>query len=171
MKNLTHAWRMRLVAALLAATAVLPTLAQIQEPYPSQPIRLVVPFSPGGGQDIFTRTLAPFLSAALGQTIIIDNRAGAAGNIGAETVARAAPDGYTLLDGTAATHGMNQAVYQNMPFDAQKSFEPVRMLAEVPLVLVVHPAVPANTVAELVEYLKVHPGELNDPRQSRGLIG
>jgi len=160
MKNLTHAWRMRLVAALFVTTAIIPTLAQTQDIYPSQPIRLVVPFSPGGGQDIFTRTLAPFLSAALGQTIIIDNRAGAAGNIGAETVARAAPDGYTLLDGTAATHGMNQAVYKNMPFDAQKSFEPVRMLAQVPLVLVVPPSVPANTVAELVEYLKAHPGGL-----------
>jgi len=155
--------RMLVKATLLKATCLTTmttawSWVQAQAAYPTQSVRLVVPFSPGGGQDIFSRNLAPLLNNLLGQTIVVDNRAGAAGNIGAEAVAQAAPDGYTLLMGTAATHGMNQAVYRNLPFDAQKSFEPVLMLAEVPLVLVVHPSIPANNVPELVAYLKANPG-------------
>ncbi|MCC6197707.1 MAG: tripartite tricarboxylate transporter substrate binding protein [Burkholderiales bacterium] len=128
--------------------------------YPERPIKIVVPFSAGGGQDLFIRAVRPLLVEELsGAVVVIENRPGAAGNIAATFVANALPDGYTLLQGTAATHGMNQAIYKDLQFDAQKSFEPVRLLAEVPLVLVVNSNVPANNVTELVEYLRAKPGK------------
>jgi tripartite-type tricarboxylate transporter receptor subunit TctC len=127
--------------------------------YPDKPIRIVVPFAAGGGQDIFIRVLLPKLGEILKQPVIVDNRAGAGGNIAADLVAKATPDGYTLLLGTAATHGMNQALFKTLPFDAQDSFEPVALVAEVPLVLVIHPSVPASDVRGLVAYLKANPGK------------
>ena len=144
---------------LAASSEVLPARASTD--YPDRPIKLLVPFAPGGGQDLFIRNLLPRLAELLGQQVVVDNRAGASGNIAAAAVAQSAPDGYTLLLGTAATHGMNQTMFRNMPFDAQKSFEPVTLLAEVPLVLVVHPSVPANDVKGLVAYLKAHPGKFS----------
>ncbi|THF65251.1 Bug family tripartite tricarboxylate transporter substrate binding protein [Pseudothauera rhizosphaerae] len=142
--------------ALLAVSAV--AHGQAPAAYPNQPIHLLVPFSAGGGQDIFVRQLLPRLQERLGQPVVVENRPGASGNIAAEAVARAVPDGYTLLLGTAATHGMNQALQPVLPFDAQKSFEPVAHIADVPLVLVVHPSVPASNVDELVSWLKADPG-------------
>lgn len=147
-----------MAAAACAALEHSPALAQ---DYPARPVTILVPFAAGGGQDIFMRLIAPGVSEAIKQSLVIDNRVGGAGNIAASAVARAAPDGYTLLLGTAATHGMNQALYKSLGFDAQTSFEPVAMLAEVPLVLVVNRDVPAKTVAELVAYLKANPGKIN----------
>ncbi|RUQ64049.1 tripartite tricarboxylate transporter substrate binding protein [Azospirillum doebereinerae] len=141
------------LATLAAGTA--------QAAYPDRPVRIVVPFSAGGGQDIFIRVIANKVSEQLGQPLVIDNRPGASGNIGASTVAAAAPDGYTVLLGTAATHGMNQALFKKLDFDAIKSFEPVALVAVVPLVLVTHPSVPAKTTPELVAYLKANPGTFN----------
>lgn len=129
--------------------------------YPDRPVRIVVPFSPGGGQDIFIRTIAPKVQELLGQPLVIDNRPGASGNIGASTVAAAQPDGYTLLLGTTATHGMNQALFKSLDYDAVKSFEPVALIALVPLVLVTHPSIPARTAPDLVAFLKAHPGQTN----------
>lgn len=129
--------------------------------YPDRPVRIVVPFSAGGGQDIFIRTIAPKVQELLGQPLVIDNRPGASGNIGAAAVAAAAPDGYTLLLGTTATHGMNQALFKSLDFDAVNSFEPVALIALVPLVLVTNPAIPAGTASELVAFLKAHPGQYN----------
>ncbi|WP_423455552.1 Bug family tripartite tricarboxylate transporter substrate binding protein [Ottowia sp. VDI28] len=146
-------------AMLALSSELLPARAGTD--YPEKPIKLLVPFAPGGGQDLFIRNLLPRLAELLGQQVVIDNRAGASGNIAAAAVAQSAPDGYTLLLGTAATHGMNQTMFRNMPFDAQKSFEPVTLLAEVPLVLVVHPSVPANDVKGLVAYLKANPGKFS----------
>ncbi len=145
-------------AGLLFATV--PTAFAQSAAFPDKPIKVLVPFAAGGGQDIFIRVLAPKLSELLKQPIVIDNRAGAGGNIAADAVAKAAPDGYTLLLGTAATHGMNQALFKSLPYDAQGSFEPVALVAEVPLVLVIHPSVPATDVKGLVAYLKANPGKL-----------
>ena len=145
-------------AVLAVAAAALPE-AMAQAVYPDKPIKLLVPFAAGGGQDIFMRNLLPRLGELLGQPVVIDNRAGASGNIAAQAVAQAAPDGYTLLLGTAATHGMNQAIMKSVPFDAQTSFEPVALIAEVPLVLVIHPSIPANDVKGLVTFLKANPGK------------
>ncbi len=151
-------------AALALATActfvTLPAASLAQSAFPDKPVKVLVPFSAGGGQDIFIRNLLPRLGELLGQPVVIDNRAGASGNIAAAAVAGSPPDGYTLLLGTAATHGMNQAMFKSLPFDAQTSFEPVALIAEVPLVLVVHPSIPANNVKELVAYLKTRPGQL-----------
>jgi len=143
----------------MAAAALSLSSAQAAGEFPDKPIKLLVPFSAGGGQDIFIRNLLPRLSELLGQSVVIDNRAGASGNIAAAAVAAAAPDGYTLLLGTAATHGMNQAVMKSVPFDAENSFEPVALIAEVSLVLVTHPSVPAKDVKGLVTFLKANPGK------------
>lgn len=147
-----------LAAALLFA-AVVPVAAQTAA-YPDKPVKILVPFAAGGGQDIFIRVIAPKVGEILKQPLVIDNRAGAGGNIAADAVAKSPPDGYTLLLGTAATHGMNQALFKSLPYDAQGSFEPVALVAEVPLVLVIHPSVPATDVKGLVAYLKANPGKL-----------
>ncbi|MDO9405478.1 MAG: tripartite tricarboxylate transporter substrate binding protein [Polaromonas sp.] len=146
-------------AAVLGAVSLAAPAALAQGAFPDKPIRLLVPFAAGGGQDIFVRNLLPKLGELLGQPVLIDNRAGASGNIAAQAVAQSAPDGYTLLLGTAATHGMNQAIMKSVPFDAQTSFEPVALIAEVPLVLVVHPSIPATDVKSLVTFLKANPGK------------
>jgi tripartite-type tricarboxylate transporter receptor subunit TctC len=161
MRTACRNWMGRGRRALLAAALVLAghAGAWAEKAYPDRPIRLVVPFAAGGGQDLFARTLLPRLGEVLGKPVVVDNRGGAAGNIGAAAVAGAAPDGYTLLLGTAATHGMNQALFKQMPFDANSSFEPVALIAEVPLVLVTNPVVPARDVKELVAYLRAEPGK------------
>lgn len=146
---------------LSAMVASLTGAGAAQAAYPDRPVRIVVPFSAGGGQDIFIRVIAAKVSEGLGQPLVIDNRPGASGNIGASTVAAAAPDGYTLLLGTAATHGMNQALFKSLDFDAVKSFEPVALIALVPLVLVTHPSVPAKSVPDLIAHLKANPGKYN----------
>ncbi len=145
-----------LVAALLPAAA----LAQ-PAVYPARPVRLVVPFPAGGTTDLLARAVAQKLSEAWGQSVLVDNRPGAAGNIGAELVAKSAPDGYTLLMGTVGTHAINPSLYAKLPFDHVKDFAPVILVAGVPNVLVVNPALPAQSVAELVAYAKANPGKLN----------
>ncbi len=156
----SHLSRRRAVQTLAfgALSAALPQ-AWSQGAYPDKPVKLLVPFSAGGGQDLFIRNLLPRLGELLGQPVVIDNRAGASGNIAAAAVAQSPADGYTLLLGTAATHGMNQAMFKSLPFDAQASFEPVALVAEVPLVLVVHPSLPVTDVKSLVAHLKANPGK------------
>jgi len=137
-------------------------IANAQTPaYPSRPIRLVVPFPAGGTTDILARSVAQKLTEAWGQPVVVDNRPGAAGNIGAELVAKAPPDGYTLLMGTVGTHAINASLYAKMPYDHVKDFVPVILVAGVPNVLVVNPAVPAHSVSELIAYGKANPGKLN----------
>lgn len=128
-----------------------------QSSYPERAVRLIVPFSAGGGQDIFMRHAAPIISEHLGQTVFIENKPGAAGVIGANYVKASRPDGYTLLVGTAATHGMLQAMTKDLSFDAEKDFEPIGLIANVPLVLAVNNNVPANNVTELVNILRDKP--------------
>jgi tripartite-type tricarboxylate transporter receptor subunit TctC len=154
--------RRTVLAACVAALAVVVTPgAGAQAPYPNRPIRIVVPFPPGGATDILARAAGQKMTEAWGQSVVIDNRPGAGGNIGSELVAKAPNDGYTLLMGTVGTHAINASLYAKMPYDHVKDFAPVVLVAGVPNVLVVHPSVPANSVQELVAYAKANPGKLN----------
>ncbi len=145
----------------LAALAALAIAGAAYADYPDKPIRLVVPFPPGGGADNLARTIVPKASQILGQPIVIENKPGAGGNIGAAEVARAAPDGYTLLQGTNGTHGINHALYANPGFDPLKDFVPIARWTVIPAMLVIHPSLPANNVKELVAYLKANPGKVS----------
>lgn len=129
--------------------------------YPEQPIRLVVPFAPGSGTDVIGRLVSQKLAEIWRHTIVVDNRAGAAGNIGADVVAKAAPDGYTILLGNIATHGTNPSLYKKLPYDAIRDFAPITLLSSDSPVLVVHPSVPAKNLREFIALAKARPGELN----------
>ncbi|TFZ03581.1 Bug family tripartite tricarboxylate transporter substrate binding protein [Ramlibacter humi] len=160
----------RRVLVALAAAAALPVLAQ--SGYPTKPVRVVVPFAPGGTTDILARATAQELSKAFGQQFIVDNKPGAGGNIGADIVAKAQPDGYTLLMGTVGTQSINKWLYAKMPFDPQKDFTPITMVAAVPNVMVV-PAQKAaanhiNNVADFIRYAKANPGKLNMASSGNG---
>ena len=161
--------RRRLLQASAASTLVtVSSMPFAQTAFPTKPIRLIVPFAAGGTTDILGRVAAAELSKAFGSQAIVENRSGAGGNIGAEVVAKAAPDGYTLLVCTVGTHGINQALYNKLPFDPIKDFEPVTLLATVPNVLVVHPAVKANNVSELIALAREKPGKLNYASSGNG---
>lgn len=149
----------RAVAAL--ALAACASLSLAQAPYPGKPIRIVVPFPAGGTTDILARAVAAKLTETTGQPAVVDNRPGAGGNIGAELVAKAAPDGYTFLMGTVGTHAINPSLYAKMPYDHVKDFAPVILVAGVPNVLVVNPSLPVNSVQELIAYIKANPGKVN----------
>ena len=148
-----------LMAAALCFVFAPPGWAQ--QDYPTRPVRIIVPFAPGGSTDIFARYIADKLAPALAQPVVVENRAGAGGNIGAEVVARAAPDGYTLLMATTGVMSINNALYPNMTYDAAKDFEPVIFVASITNVLVVPPELPANSVRELIALAKEKPGSLS----------
>ena len=143
--------------------------------YPVRPIRVVVPFPAGGNADILARIMAQKMSEAWKQNVVVDNRAGAAGIIGAEAVAKSAPDGYTLLMGTTGTQTTNPAVYSKLPYDPQKDFAPVSNFADSPFLLVAHPSLPVRTVKDLVALAKARPGQLHyasfGPGSSAHLVG
>ena len=143
------------IAALLLATGGA-ALAQ----YPERPLRLIVPFAPGGGADLTSRLISQRLPDLLGRQVVVDNRAGGASNIGSEAVARAAPDGYTLLLGSLST-SVNASLFPKLSFNVLKDFEPVSLLATVPLMVVVHPSFAAQSIAELIAMAKAKPGALN----------
>jgi tripartite-type tricarboxylate transporter receptor subunit TctC len=146
--------------------------ASAQGTWPTKPVRIVVPFTPGGTTDILARSLAPELAKAFGQTFIVDNKPGAGGNLGADQVAKSAPDGYTLLMGTVGTHAINASLYPKMPFDPIHDFTPITLVAGVPNVLVMNPAMAqANhiaSVADLIRYAKANPGKLNMASSGNG---
>jgi tripartite-type tricarboxylate transporter receptor subunit TctC len=154
---MTRKWLCAAAAALLALGAG----GALAQNYPTKPIRLVVPFPPGGTTDILAREAGARLSISLGQPVVIDNRPGAGGNIGADLVAKSAPDGYTLLMGTVGTHAINPSLYSKMPYDHVKDFTPVILVAGVPNVLEVTPSLPVNSVADLIKLAKDKPGQLN----------
>ncbi len=156
---------------LMLASTLLPFIpgAKAQQ-YPDKPVRLVVPFAPGGTSDLLARIIAAPLWQSLGQPVVADNRPGAGSNIGAEIVANANPDGYTLLMGTPAL-ASNPALYGKVKYDPVRSFEPVTLVAEVPVVLVVHPGVPAKSISELIALAKAQPGKLNFGSSGYGGIG
>ena len=143
------------------AAAALAAPARAQEAYPSRPVTITVPWAPGGSTDILARTLAEPLRLALGQPVVVENRSGASGNIGSAAVARAAPDGHSLLFATMSTHAMNAALMRDMPFDGVEDFTAIALLAFVLNTMVIHPAVPARTVPEFIAHLKANPGRLS----------
>lgn len=128
--------------------------------YPDKPITLIVPWAPGGSTDILARAIGEQLTRSMGQPVIVENKAGASGNIGSNIVAKAKPDGYTLLIGSMSTHAMNPALIPNMPFKGADDFTPIALVANVINTMVVNPSVPARNVQELVAYAKAHPGKL-----------
>src|SRR4051812_42993585 len=146
------------VLATLAAFAVLPDV--LAQPYPNRPVKLVVPYSAGTTTDVLGRLYALKLGEALQQPIVVENRAGAGGNIAGEAVARAAPDGYTITLSTSAVHATNPALYAKLPFDAVKDFTHVILLASAPNMLAINTRIPVRTMAELIAYAKANPGKL-----------
>jgi tripartite-type tricarboxylate transporter receptor subunit TctC len=148
-----------LKACVLCAAAVAANVHA--DAYPARPIRMIVAFPPGGGTDIVGRMLAQKLGETLGQNVIVENHGGAGGNIGTELAARAAPDGYTLLMGNVAPNAINVSLYKRLPFDPVADFAPVSLVASTPNILVVHPSVPARTVAELIALARTRRGGLN----------
>src|SRR6476646_3454555 len=149
----------RTVLASLAGLAASRPL-RAAEAYPNHQISLLVPWAPGGSTDILARIVALHLHQSMGQPVIIENRTGAAGNIGTGAVTRGAPDGYTLLFNTMSVHTMNHALFATMPFDGVKDFSPITLLAYVTNTMVVHPSVPASTVPEFIAYAKDNPGKI-----------
>jgi tripartite-type tricarboxylate transporter receptor subunit TctC len=147
------------LGALLAVFALLFALPAAAD-YPDRPIRLVVPFPAGGGADNLARAIMPRVAQELGVAIVIDNKPGAGGNVGAEFVARAAPDGYTLLYGTNGTHAINRSLYAQMTFDPVRDFAPVSRMTQIAALLVVNPALPVRSVADLIEYARANPGRV-----------
>jgi tripartite-type tricarboxylate transporter receptor subunit TctC len=159
MKRIRHGRRLALVASVLgiAAGPLLQGSAQAAD-FPDRAIRLVVPFPPGGPTDIVGRPLAQMLAEALGQSVIVDNRGGAGGSIGADAVAKSAPDGYTLLMGTVGTSAINGALYSNLPHDPVRDFTPIALVASAPVAIVVNPEAKFGSVKELIELARKDPG-------------
>jgi len=151
---------MKILTALLGGLLAVSAGAASAQPFPSKPIRMVVTFPTGGAPDILARTIAEKLNPAWGQTVVVDNKPGAGGNIGAEFVARAAPDGHTLVMGTVGTHSINGSLYAKMPYDMVKDFTPVTLVASTPNLLVVNNDVPAKNLQELIALAKARPGQL-----------
>jgi len=165
---------MKLLRCMTVVTGALAVLAGAgavlaQGAFPSKPIRWIVPFPPGGGADVLSRLLSPRLADALGQQVVIDNRGGAAGNIGAGIAAKSPPDGHTIVFAYSSTHTVNPHVYSQMPF-TENDFAPVIWLSSVPQVLVLHPSVPAKTVKDLVALAKSRPGQLTFGSSGSGAI-
>ena len=143
-----------MVAALMSASVV-------AQPYPAKPVRMIVGFAPGGGTDLVARIIGQKLGESWGQTVLVENRAGATGTIGADLVAKAQPDGYTLLMGHVNSHGIAPHLFRKLPYDAERDFTMVAYVGYVPNVLVVHPSIPAKHVKELIAVAKAQPGALN----------
>ena len=155
----------------LALAAVLASAQVAAQDYPAKPVRIIVPFVPGGSSDLLARYLAQGLSEKLGQQFVVENRAGAAGNVGMDAVAKAAPDGYTLGYATSGPLANNKHLYKGMPFDPEKAFTPIVLVGEIPLVLVANPPLPARNLKELVEYARANPGKVSVAHPGNGSIG
>ena len=160
------------VAGLLFATNLIAIQANSQTTWPVKPVKIIVPFAPGGTTDLLARAMAPELSKAFGQSFIVENKAGAGGNVGSEAVAKSLADGYTLLMGTVGTHCINIALYDKMPFDPVKDFAPITLVAGVPNVMVMNTekakALGINSVADFIKYAKANPGKLNMASSGNG---
>jgi tripartite-type tricarboxylate transporter receptor subunit TctC len=158
--------------AAAATFAAVPRAAFSQGAWPNKPVRIVVPFAPGGTTDLLARAIAPELGRAFNGQFVVDNKPGAGGNVGSDLVAKSPADGYTLLMGTVGTHGINQSLYPKMPFDPIKDFAPITLVAGVPNVLVMNPAkaeaAHINSVADLIKYAKANPGRLNMASSGNG---
>jgi tripartite-type tricarboxylate transporter receptor subunit TctC len=161
-----------LAGMVLAAIGALPLAAGAQANWPTKPVRIVVPFAAGGTTDILARAVAQELTRSFGQSFVVENKAGAGGNIGADIVAKSAPDGYTLLMGTVGTQSINKSLYAKMPYDPQKDFQPITLVAGVPNVMVVNTEKAAarniRNVADFIRYAKANPGKLNMASSGNG---
>ena len=153
--------------SVILTTVVQPSLAQS---WPVKPVRIIVPFPPGGGLDLFARLVAAQMQDRLGQQIMVENRSGASGMIGAESVAKAAPDGYTVLFSTAAEIAINQSLYRNMPYDPIRDFAPASYASHAALLFSVHPSIPALSVRQMIELAKQKPGELTYASAGTGSV-
>jgi tripartite-type tricarboxylate transporter receptor subunit TctC len=160
-----------LAVAGAACLALLPVTFAHAQNYPARPVRMVVPFPPGGSLDIAGRLIARKLTDAWGQSVVVENKPGAGGNIGADFVAKSPPDGYTILLGALSTHAVNPSLYAKMPYDAAKDFAPITLIAITPNVLVVNAASPVNNVKEFIAYAKANPGKLAFGSGSNGSAG
>jgi len=160
-----------MAAAMLLATLCATASAQPSAGYPSRPVKLVIPFPPGGPLDIIGRAIAQKASEDWGQSVVVDNRPGAGGNIGADLVAKSPPDGYTILMGALSTHAVNPSLYGKMPYDAVKDFAPISLVAITPNVLVVNASLPVNSAKEFVAYAKANSGKLAFGSGSNGSAG
>lgn len=160
------------VASCVFAINLIAVQAHSQTAWPVKPVKIIVPFAPGGTTDILARAMAPELSKAFGQTFIVENKAGAGGNLGADIVAKSAADGYTILMGTVGTHGINVALYDKMPFDPVKDFAPITLIAGVPNVMVMNAEkakqLNINNVADFIKVAKASPGKLNMASSGNG---
>jgi tripartite-type tricarboxylate transporter receptor subunit TctC len=161
-----------MAASCLFAANLIAVQAHSQTVWPVKPVKIIVPFAPGGTTDLLARAMAPELSKAFGQSFIVENKAGAGGNVGADAVAKSPADGYTLLMGTVGTHGINVALYDKMPFDPVKDFAPVTLVAGVPNVMVMNTEkaklLGINSVADFIKYAKANPGKLNMASSGNG---
>jgi tripartite-type tricarboxylate transporter receptor subunit TctC len=158
------------VAAAIAMVAALPAAAQGTS-WPSKPVRFVVPYPPGGSLDQVARALADKMKDGLGQPVLVENRPGAGGNVGADQVAKSAPDGYSIVMGAVATHAINPALYPKMPYDPVKDFQPITLVASTPNVLIVPPNSPITSPKELIDFARKNPGKLNFGSGSNGSTG
>lgn len=150
-----------LMAAAMAFAMAFPTNASAQTAFPARPVTLVVPFPPGGGTDTGARIIAQRLSTKWGQQVIVENKGGAAGQIGADMVAKAKPDGYTILMGNIGTQAINPSLYPKLPYDPDRAFAPITLVAELPLAMMINPSTPAKTAAEFVALAKSQPGQMS----------
>jgi tripartite-type tricarboxylate transporter receptor subunit TctC len=162
-------WMLALVACLVALIGFSEQSAA--QTFPAKPVKLVVPFPPGGPLDAVGRAIADKLSQQWNQPVVVDNKPGAGGNIGADFVAKSAPDGYTVVMGALSTHAVNPSLYPTMPYDAVKDFAPITLVAVTPNVLVVNPSLPVNSVKDLIAYAKANPGKLSFGSGSTGSAG
>jgi tripartite-type tricarboxylate transporter receptor subunit TctC len=165
---------LRLAGIAIAAALMAPFMGTIPsqaQTWPVRPIRLVVPFAAGGSTDVVARLVAAGMAGPLGQSVIVENKAGAGGSTGSTDVARSAPDGYSVLVATVSTHAINPALYDKLPFDVVDDFTPIVHLVDIPNVLLISTQVPARTVAELKAYAGAHPGQLNYASPGVGSVG
>jgi tripartite-type tricarboxylate transporter receptor subunit TctC len=156
------------IARLFGVIAFALATSTIAQTWPAKPIKWIVPFAPGGTTDILARTIGEKLTVALAQPVIIENKPGAGGGVGADFTAKAPPDGYTIMGGTISTHAINASLYKSLPYDPVKDFVPITLIARVPNMLVVNPDIPAKNVAELITLLKANPGKYSFASSGNG---
>jgi tripartite-type tricarboxylate transporter receptor subunit TctC len=166
-----HALFHKLAPALALAIAAVLHLPAAAQNYPDKPIRIMAPFPPGGLVDVLARALGDEMSKSLGQPVIVENKPGAGGNIGADVAAKAAPDGYTLLMTSPGIQSINQFLYKTMPFDPEKAFVPISMVADMTMLVAVHPKTGIKTLKELIDYARANPGKLNFGSAGIGTTG
>ena len=168
---MTQLPRRRLVSIALVGFGLIGSTWSVAQDYPVRPVRMIVPFAAGGGSDVVARTVATKLSESLGQPVVVDNRPGAGGNIGTDMVAKAAPDGYTLLMGVVGPIAINPSLFGNLPYDPIRDFAPITQAVFVTNMLVINPSVPANNLKELIAYGRANPGKLASGTGGTGTAG